>query len=168
MNPKFYIVGGWVRDLYMGLSPKDRDWVVVGATPEYMLSKGYKKVGSDFPVFLHPKTGEEYALARKERKISKGYHGFEVDFGPEITLEEDLFRRDITINSMALDENYEYIDPFNGMKDIDNKIIRHVSKHFAEDPVRVLRVARFKSRWPEFEIHSDTYKLMKEIVQNEF
>lgn len=144
---QIYLVGGAVRDRLLGLKVVDHDHVVVGATPEQMLAKGFKEVGKDFPVYLHPKTGEEYALARTERKSGKGYKGFNVDFSPDITLEQDLIRRDLTINAMAQDENGEIIDPFNGQQDLSDKTLRHVSPAFAEDPLRVLRVARFAARF---------------------
>ena len=146
---KTYLVGGAVRDMLMGMEPKDRDFVVVGSTPEEMLSVGFEKVGADFPVFLEPVTGEEYALARREKKTGTGYLGFTSEFGTDVTLEEDLSRRDLTINSMA----YEisgfggYIDPYNGQEDLQNQILRHTSNAFEEDPVRVLRVARFRARF---------------------
>ena len=140
---KVYLVGGAVRDAQLGLPIKDRDWVVVGATPELMLQKGFKPVGKDFPVFLHPITHEEYALARQERKTGKGYHGFAMVAVPEITLEQDLLRRDLRINAMAQDEQGNIIDPYDGLADLKNKRLRHVSDAFKEDPVRVLRLARF-------------------------
>jgi tRNA nucleotidyltransferase (CCA-adding enzyme) len=159
-----YLVGGAVRDSLLGHQTKDQDYVVVGETPEKMVSLGFKPVGSDFPVFLHPKTKDEYALARTERKNGMGYKGFLVDAGTSVTLEEDLARRDLTINSMALDANGELIDPFNGQADIKNKILRHTTDAFAEDPVRVLRVARFLARYGEqWTIHPDTYALMKQL-----
>src|SRR5665647_1697958 len=137
-----YVVGGAVRDELLGLDVKDKDFVVVGSTPEAMIAAGFKPVGKDFPVFLHPKTRDEYALARTERKTAKGYKGFVVHASPEVTLEEDLARRDLTINAIAKDEAGNLIDPFNGQADIKNKILRHVSVAFAEDPVRILRAAR--------------------------
>src|SRR5690242_12388676 len=138
-----YCVGGAVRDELLGLAVKDHDYVVVGATPEQMEAEGYKPVGKDFPVFLHPKTHEEYALARTERKTAKGYKGFQVYAAPEVTLEEDLARRDLTINAIAKDDHGKLIDPFNGVADLKAKILRHVSDAFIEDPVRILRAARF-------------------------
>lgn len=168
MNPKFYIVGGYVRDIVMGKKPKDRDWVVVGATPEWMLANGYKQVGADFPVFL--KDGEEYALARTERKTGPGYSGFVTEFSPDVTLEQDLSRRDLTMNAMAMEPNFDadawegtIIDPFEGIQDIRCGILRHVSEAFAEDPVRVLRVARFAARY-KMEIAEETYALCDRIV----
>jgi tRNA nucleotidyltransferase (CCA-adding enzyme) len=162
---KFYLVGGAVRDALLGRESRDRDYVVVGATQEQMLELGYTKVGADFPVFLHPTTGEEYALARNERKVGAGYNGFEVDFSPHVTLEEDLFRRDLTINSMAMEMiTNKIVDPYGGQEDLANKILRHTSVAFAEDPVRVLRIARFFARYNDFIIHPDTMDLMKSIV----
>lgn len=144
---KIYLVGGAVRDQALNLEVKERDWVVVGATPDELLGQGFKQVGRDFPVFLHPKTREEYALARKERKTAPGYTGFTCDFDPTVTLEEDLARRDLTINAIAIDEAGKWIDPYNGLGDIHERILRHVSPAFVEDPVRVLRVARFAARF---------------------
>lgn len=147
MAPKIYLVGGAVRDALLGLPVKERDWVVVGATPEWMLQQGFQLVGKDFPVFLHPETHEEYALARTERKQGRGYHGFVFNASPEVTLEEDLRRRDLTINAMAQDlETGEIIDPYGGRKDLENRVLRHVSEAFREDPLRVLRVARFAAK----------------------
>lgn len=163
---KKFLVGGAVRDMLMGIVPKDRDWVVVGETPESMLALGYEQVGKDFPVFLHPETKEEYALARKERKVGNGHTGFECVFTPDITLEDDLFRRDLTINAIAYDvDTGEFIDPYGGRKDIENRTLKAVSHHFAEDPLRVLRVARFVARYG-FDIDYDTFALMKEIIQS--
>ena len=161
-----YLVGGAVRDKLMGISSKDRDYVVVGSTPEEMIKLGFKPIGKDFPVFLHPKTNEEYALARTEKKVGKGYHGFDFFTSPAVTLEEDLKRRDITINAIAEDENGKIYDPFNGVNDIKNKIIKHVSNAFCEDPLRVFRVARFYARFKDFVIHEDTEKLIKKIVSS--
>jgi tRNA nucleotidyltransferase (CCA-adding enzyme) len=161
---KIYLVGGAVRDKLLSLPVKERDWVVVGATPEEMLKLGYKPVGKDFPVFLHPKTYEEYALARTERKTGKGYKGFKFYADPSVTLEDDLKRRDLTINAMAKTLDGELIDPFNGRKDLDNKVLKHVSEAFAEDPVRILRIARFAARFGDFTIHQSTMQLMHEIV----
>ena len=138
-----YLVGGAVRDKLLGLSVKERDWVVVASQPQQLLKMNYRQVGRDFPVFLHPETKEEYALARTERKSSPGYYGFECNYSDSVTLEEDLARRDLTINAMALDEHEQLIDPYCGQQDLKNKILRHVSPAFIEDPVRVLRVARF-------------------------
>ena len=159
---QIYQVGGAIRDELLGFEVKDRDWVVVGATPEQMTDLGYKPVGKDFPVFIHPDTGEEYALARTERKTGPGYTGFTFDTSEEITLEQDLERRDITINAIAKDENGNLIDPFNGRRDLENKVIRHVSDAFVEDPLRVLRVARFASQF-NFAIAGETQSLLKEI-----
>lgn len=163
-----YLVGGAVRDELLGLPIKDRDYVVVGATPEQLLKKDFKQVGQDFPVFLHPKTHEEYALARTERKTAKGYHGFSFNTDPSVTLEEDLLRRDLTINAIAKDSQGNIIDPYNGLSDIKNKVLRHVSKAFSEDPLRILRIARFMARYTHlgFKIHTDTLQLMKTIVEN--
>jgi tRNA nucleotidyltransferase (CCA-adding enzyme) len=165
---KIYLVGGCVRDKLLGLDTRDRDWVVVGASPDEMLQQGYKQVGKDFPVFLHPQTNEEYALARTERKVSAGYSGFSFHAASDITLEEDLVRRDLTINAIALSDKDELIDPFNGQADIKNKVLRHVSPAFVEDPVRILRVARFAARFAElgFTIAEETQQLMAEMVSN--
>lgn len=161
---KVYQVGGCVRDLLMGLNPKDIDFVVVGSTEEEMTSLGYEQVGKDFPVFLHPQTGDEYALARKERKTGAGYNGFSVEID-NVSLEDDLFRRDLTINAMAMDDNGQIIDPYNGQDDLKNGVLKHVSKHFAEDPVRILRIARFSARY-DFKIHKDTLSMMTQMVDN--
>lgn len=163
---KKYLVGGAVRDQIMGIPTSDFDYVVVGSTPDEMIKLGYKPIGKDFPVFLHPETHEEYALARTEKKISKGYHGFEFYASPDITLEEDLGRRDITINAIAQDDSGQFIDPYSGIDDIKNKIIRHVSEAFTEDPLRVIRVARFKAKFPDFIIHQSTFALLEKIVMN--
>ncbi len=166
-----YIVGGAVRDELLGLPVKDQDYVVVGSTAEQMIAAGYKPVGKDFPVFLHPTTHEEYALARTERKTAAGYKGFAVHASPEVTLEEDLARRDLTINSMAksvgtesADKNGQIIDPFNGLADIQSKTLRHVSDAFAEDPVRILRTARFAARFADFTVAPETNQLMQQMV----
>ena len=161
-----YLVGGAVRDLLMGQTPKDKDWVVVGASVQQMLDKGFKMVGADFPVFLHPESGEEYALARTERKNGKGYNGFQVCASPEVTLEEDLARRDLTMNAIAMHEDGSLVDPFGGADDIKNKVIRHTTEAFSEDPVRVLRVARFFSRYREFSIAEETRAKMTEICRS--
>ncbi len=163
---KIYLVGGAVRDQIMGLSVKDKDYVVVGSTSEEMVKLGYKPVGKDFPVFLHPKTHHEYALARTERKVSKGYKGFKVYASKEVTLEEDLKRRDLTINAIAKDTKGQFFDPFQGIKDIKNKVLRHVSPAFVEDPIRVLRIARFSARFHQFKIHPKTELILKQIVKN--
>ena len=160
-----YIVGGAVREDLLGLEVKDHDHVVVGATPEQMVDLGYRPVGKDFPVFLHPQTNEEYALARTERKSGKGYKGFQVFASPDVTLEQDLARRDLTINAIAKAENGELIDPYHGIVDINSKILRHVSLAFAEDPVRILRVARFSARFTEFSIAPETMQLMRQMVE---
>lgn len=173
-TPRTYCVGGAVRDALMGLAANDADYVVVGSTPEAMLAQGYIPVGKDFPVFLHPVTHDEYALARTERKTAQGYTGFAVHFAPDVTLEEDLARRDLTINAMArevspngaLGELGELIDPYGGLADIQNKILRHVSPAFAEDPVRILRLARFAARWADFTVAPETMNLMREMVDN--
>lgn len=187
-NIKVYLVGGAVRDAVIGRTVKDLDFVVVGATPEFMVERGFNQVGADFPVFLHPTTGDEYALARTERKTAAGYHGFEVHYEPDVTLEEDLLRRDLTMNSMAVEVNpvilepnhYAYcvdeivladetdlpdakiIDPFNGQEDIKNGVLRHTSEAFAEDPLRVLRTARFAARY-NFTIAIETQALMNRL-----
>tara|TARA_R110002049_G_scaffold22524_4_gene80636 strand:- start:167 stop:1393 length:1227 start_codon:yes stop_codon:yes gene_type:complete len=160
---KTYLVGGAVRDKLLGLTIKDRDWVVVGSSPEEMIAQGFQPVGKDFPVFLHPKTHEEYALARTERKTAPGYKGFVVHAAPDVTLEEDLARRDLTINAIAQAEDGSLIDPFHGQRDIQNKILRHVSPAFVEDPVRVLRIARFAARFG-FSIADETLILIKNMV----
>jgi tRNA nucleotidyltransferase (CCA-adding enzyme) len=161
---KVYLVGGAVRDELLGLPVRERDYVVVGATPEEMVRLGFKPVGKDFPVFLHPRTHDEYALARTERKSGRGYKGFTVYSSPEVTLEEDLRRRDLTINAMAKDEDGTLIDPFGGRIDLEEGVLRHVSEAFAEDPVRILRVARFAARFG-FSVHPSTMKLMLQMVQ---
>lgn len=163
---KIYLVGGAVRDELLGLEIKDRDYVVVDATPEDMVARGFKPVGANFPVFLHPDTKEEYALARTERKSGHGYKGFTVYSAPDVTLEDDLRRRDLTINAMAKGEDGEIIDPFGGANDIRAGVLRHVSPAFSEDPVRILRVARFTARYAQrgFKVAPDTYDLMQEIV----
>jgi len=163
---KFYLVGGAVRDELLGRKAAERDWVVVGATPQQMTDAGFRQVGRDFPVFLHPGTGEEHALARTERKTGPGYRGFEVAFSPDVTLEEDLRRRDLTINAMARDESGTLIDPYGGRADIDAKKLRHVSDAFNEDPVRILRVARFLARYEPlgFSIAPETMARMRAMV----
>lgn len=162
---KIYEVGGAVRDELLGLPVKDRDYVVVGATPDEMIELGYRPVGKDFPVFLHPVTHEEHALARTERKTARGYHGFEFYTAPDVTLEQDLARRDLTINAIARDEDGTLVDPYNGAEDLSAGILRHVSPAFAEDPVRILRVARFAARFG-FDIAPETLELMRAMVQN--
>ena len=161
---KTYIVGGAVRDALLGLPVKDRDWVVVGATPEEMVARGFRPVGKDFPVFLHPGTQEEYALARTERKTAPGYRGFVFHTSPEVTLEDDLVRRDLTINAIARAEDGTLTDPFGGQDDIRDKVFRHVSGAFGEDPVRILRVARFAARFPGFRVAPETNDLMRKMV----
>jgi tRNA nucleotidyltransferase (CCA-adding enzyme) len=161
---KIYLVGGSVRDRLLGLPASDRDYVVVGATPEQMLASGYQPVGKDFPVFLHPQTKEEYALARTERKSGRGYTGFAFHAAPDVTLEDDLHRRDLTINAMALDENGQLVDPYGGARDIASKTLRHVSEAFPEDPLRVLRLARFAARFTEFSVAPETMALCRQLV----
>jgi tRNA nucleotidyltransferase (CCA-adding enzyme) len=160
---KIYCVGGAVRDELLGLPVKDRDYVVVGATPEEMVKQGYKPVGKDFPVFLHPQTHEEYALARTERKTARGYHGFVIHAAPDVTLEQDLARRDLTINAIAKDADDRILDPHRGAQDLKAGILRHVSPAFAEDPVRILRVARFAARFG-FRIAPETLQLMRQMA----
>lgn len=163
---KTYLVGGAVRDKLLGLPVKERDWVVVGATPEEMLALGYQQVGGSFPVFLHPETKEEYALARTERKTAPGYKGFSVDFSSATTLEEDLARRDLTVNAMAEDSDGRLVDPYHGARDLQDRVLRHVSDAFVEDPVRILRAARFLARFKNlgFGIAPETYRLMSGMV----
>ena len=161
---KTYQVGGAVRDRLLGIPHGDRDWVVVGATPEQLLAQGYTPVGKDFPVFLHPQTREEYALARTERKSAPGYRGFVVHADPTVTLEDDLRRRDLTINAIA-DDDGTLIDPFHGAADLQAGVLRHVSEAFAEDPVRILRLARFAARWPRFTVADETMTLCRAMVQ---
>ena len=174
---QIYRVGGSVRDELLGLPVKDRDWVVVGATPEQMSALGYLPVGKDFPVFLHPQTREEYALARTERKTARGYKGFADHTSPEVTLEEDLARRDLTINSIAVhghltlgdgqnDSENGLIDPYGGQRDLRNRVLRHVTDAFREDPVRILRVARFAARFSDFRVAPETLQLMREMVEH--
>ena len=165
---RIYLVGGAVRDELLGRAHGDRDYVVVGATPQAMLDAGYTPVGKDFPVFLHPATREEYALARIERKTGRGYHGFEFDAAPAVTLEQDLARRDLTINAMARDEHGVLVDPFHGERDVREHVLRHVSPAFVEDPVRVLRVARFLARFAPlgFRVADETMALMRGMVAN--
>ena len=160
-----YLVGGAVRDELMGRPVHERDWVVVGGSPEALISAGYQPVGKGFPVFLHPTTHEEYALARTERKTAAGYHGFQFYAAPEVTLEDDLRRRDLTINAMAKSTDGKIIDPFHGREDLQRCLLRHVSPAFAEDPVRLLRVARFAARYPHFQIAQETWKLMRAMVE---
>ena len=161
-----FCVGGAVRDELLGLIVKDRDFVVVGSTPDQMEHLNFKPVGKDFPVFLQPKTHEEYALARTERKTGKGYKGFQIHADPSVTLEQDLARRDLTINAIAKDENGHLIDPYGGLDDLKLKIFRHVSPAFSEDPVRILRTARFAARFTEFSIAPETLELMRDMVKN--
>ena len=173
---QIYMVGGAVRDALLGLPVADHDWVVVGSTPEELVALGYLPVGKDFPVFLHPKTKEEYALARTERKTARGYHGFAVHAAPDVTLEQDLARRDLTINSIAACARIDWdtapfdadlealIDPFGGQQDVAAKVLRHVTDAFREDPVRILRVARFAARFADFSVAPETMQLMKDMV----
>ena len=160
-----YLVGGAVRDELLGLGGADRDWVVVGSTPEEMVSLGYTPVGKDFPVFLHPRSKEEYALARTERKTAPGYKGFVVHAAPDVTLEQDLARRDLTINAIARDSQGALTDPFHGQQDLLHKVFRHVTDAFREDPVRILRLARLAARFPDFTVAPDTMRLMQDMVQ---
>lgn len=163
-----YLVGGAVRDDMLGREVTERDWVVVGATPNDMKAKGFTQVGSDFPVFLHPKTKEEYALARTERKKGTGYTGFECNASPDVTLKEDLQRRDLTVNAMARDDNGTLIDPYGGERDLNARYLRHVSEAFSEDPLRVFRVARFAARYAHlgFKVHADTLALMQQMAES--
>ena len=163
-----YLVGGAVRDAQLGIPHKERDWCGVGASPAELEALGYRRVGKDFPVFLHPETKEEYALARTERKTAPGYHGFDVDCSPEVTIEEDLRRRDLTINAMARDADGRLVDPWGGLADVENRILRHVSEAFVEDPVRILRVARFAARFAAlgFTIADETLALMRRMVDD--
>lgn len=168
---QIFLVGGALRDSLLrkagrDIAPADRDWVVVGATPEEMIRLGFKPVGKDFPVFLHPETHEEYALARTERKTTHGYHGFTFYTAPSVTIEEDLARRDLTINAIAQDAKGTIIDPFGGVRDLETKTLRHVSEAFVEDPLRVLRLARFAARLPDFSVARETMALLKEMVSS--
>jgi tRNA nucleotidyltransferase (CCA-adding enzyme) len=171
-----FVVGGAVRDALMGLPVNDRDWVVVGSTPESMTAQGFIPVGKDFPVFLHPQTREEYALARTERKTARGYKGFAVQAAPDVTLEEDLARRDLTVNAIAVPEGLAHqapsawanhiVDPYGGQRDLQAKVLRHVTGAFAEDPVRILRLARFAARFSDFSVANDTMALMRKMVED--
>ena len=161
---KAYVVGGAVRDRLLGLPVQDHDWVVVGAEPEDMLKLGFKAVGKDFPVFLHPQTREEYALARTERKNGQGYKGFSFHTSPDVTLEEDLIRRDLTINAIAEMPDGSLIDPYGGQRDLADRVFRHVSPAFTEDPVRILRIARFAARFSDFSVAPETLALMRSMV----
>lgn len=164
---EIYLVGGAVRDKLLHLVPTEKDWLVVGATANILLAQGYRCVGKDFPVYLHPKTQEEYALARTERKVAPGYGGFEFTANQHVTVEQDLSRRDLTINAIAEDEQGQLVDPYHGVTDINNKVLRHVSPAFAEDPVRILRVARFAARFAHlgFVIAEETLQLMRKMVE---
>jgi len=163
---KTFLVGGAVRDKLLNYPYTEHDWVVVGSSPEVMLTQGFKPVGKDFPVFLHPKTNEEYALARTERKTAPGYSGFSFHTAPDITLEDDLKRRDLTINAIAEDSDGQLVDPYGGQRDIQERYLRHVSEAFSEDPVRVLRVARFAARYHHlgFRVADETQALMRAMV----
>src|SRR5690606_27072326 len=161
---KVYVVGGAVRDELLGLPPGDRDWVVVGSTPEEMAARGFLPVGGDFPVFLHPVSKEEYALARTERKSGRGYKGFTFHTGPDVTLEDDLRRRDLTVNAIARAPDGSLVDPWSGRRDIEQKVLRHVGEAFAEDPVRLLRLARFAARFGAFSIAPETMSLCRRLV----
>ncbi|NBX40706.1 MAG: multifunctional CCA tRNA nucleotidyl transferase/2'3'-cyclic phosphodiesterase/2'nucleotidase/phosphatase, partial [Gammaproteobacteria bacterium] len=163
---EIYLVGGAVRDELLGRAVAERDWVVVGATPADLEARGFRAVGRDFPVFLHPETQEEHALARLERKVAPGYRGFTTDFAPTVTLEQDLARRDLTINAMARSADGRLIDPYGGRADLERRVLRHVSPAFIEDPVRILRVARFAARFAAlgFEVAPETRSLMKQMV----
>jgi tRNA nucleotidyltransferase (CCA-adding enzyme) len=163
---QIYLVGGAVRDGLLGLGLTDRDWVVVGATPEQMVAQGFEPVGKDFPVFLHPHTREEYALARTERKTATGYKGFVVHAAPDVTLEQDLARRDLTINAMAQDEQGRLIDPYGGQQDLKAGVLRHVTDAFREDPVRILRLARFAARFDGFAVAPETLTMARQMVQS--
>ena len=173
---KVFVVGGAVRDALMGERVNDRDWVVVGSTPEAMSAQGFLPVGKDFPVFLHPKSREEYALARTERKTARGYKGFAVQAAPDVTLEEDLARRDLTVNAMAVSEALAHqppstwlghlVDPYGGQRDLQSKVLRHVTEAFAEDPVRILRLARFAARFADFSVADETMALMRKMVED--
>ena len=160
-----FLVGGAVRDALLGINGSDRDWVVVGSTPEEMLAKGFVPVGKDFPVFLHPHNKDEYALARTERKTAPGYKGFVIHAAPDVTLEQDLARRDLTINAIAQDAQGQLTDPYGGERDLKQGVLRHVSLAFREDPVRILRLARFAARFPQFVVAPETQVLMVEMVQ---
>ncbi len=166
MSMQMYLVGGAVRDALLGLPVQDRDWVAVGADPQALLDAGYLPVGKDFPVFLHPQTHEEVALARTERKVGAGYRGFTVHAAPDVTLEEDLARRDLTINAMAQAQNGSLVDPYGGQRDLQAKVLRHVSDAFVEDPVRILRLARFAARFSDFTVAPETVRLMRQMVEN--
>ena len=165
---QFYLVGGAVRDHLLGHPYHEKDYVVVGATPEQLLAQGFQPVGKDFPVFLHPETKDEYALARTERKSGHGYHGFEFHTDPSVTLEQDLIRRDLTINAMAMDNDGNVYDPYGGQQDLCNKVLRHVSDAFVEDPLRVLRIARFAARYHAlgFVVAPETLLLMQELAES--
>ncbi|MDH0865461.1 multifunctional CCA addition/repair protein [Mitsuaria sp. GD03876] len=164
MSVQMFLVGGAVRDALLGLPVQDRDWVVVGASPKSLIDQGFQPVGKDFPVFLHPRTHEEVALARTERKTGSGYHGFQFHTAPDVTLEQDLARRDLTINAMAQAEDGSLVDPYGGRRDLEARVLRHVSPAFAEDPVRILRLARFAARFGDFSVAPETMALMRDMV----
>ena len=164
MTARFFIVGGAVRDTLLGLPASDRDWVVVGTTPDELLAQGFRPVGKDFPVFIHPETGEEVALARTERKTGRGYHGFSFHAAPDVTLEDDLRRRDLTINAIAQAEDGTLVDPYGGQRDLRDGVLRHVSEAFVEDPVRVLRLARLAARFHRFTLAPETLALLQRMV----
>ncbi|MDE2453085.1 MAG: multifunctional CCA tRNA nucleotidyl transferase/2'3'-cyclic phosphodiesterase/2'nucleotidase/phosphatase, partial [Burkholderiales bacterium] len=166
MTARLYVVGGAVRDALLGRAASDRDWVAVGATPEEMVAAGYRPVGKDFPVFIDPRNGEEVALARTERKSAPGYHGFSFHADPAVTLEQDLARRDLTINAIAQAEDGRLIDPYGGRRDLEQQVLRHVSPAFVEDPVRLLRLARFAARLPHFSIAAETQALLAALVES--
>ena len=163
---KVYLVGGAVRDLLLGLPVTDRDWTVVGGSPDELVAAGYRMVGRDFPVFIHPQSGEEYALARTERKVAPGYAGFAFHAAPDVTLEQDLARRDLTINALAQDAQGTVVDPYGGQRDLAHKVLRHVSPAFAEDPVRILRLARFAARFADFSVADETMALARRMVES--
>ena len=165
---KAYLVGGAVRDTLLGLEPRERDFVVIGSSIDEMLKANFKKIGKTFPVFLHPHTKEEYALARTEKKTGKKHTDFVCDFSPSVSLEEDLFRRDLTMNAMVINDFGDIVDPFNGQKDIEARQLRHISDAFCEDPLRILRVARFLAQLSDFEfsVHPETHKMIKTMVEN--
>ena len=164
MTARLYVVGGAVRDALLGLAAADRDWVAVGARPDELLAQGFRAVGKDFPVFIHPITGEEVALARTERKTAPGYHGFAFHAAPDVTLEQDLARRDLTINAIAQAEDGTLIDPFDGQRDLHARVLRHVSDAFVEDPVRLLRLARLAARFVDFSVAPETMTLLRQMV----
>ncbi|MEE3003799.1 MAG: multifunctional CCA tRNA nucleotidyl transferase/2'3'-cyclic phosphodiesterase/2'nucleotidase/phosphatase [Pseudomonadota bacterium] len=163
---KIYLVGGAIRDRLLGLEVSERDWVVIGSSHEQMIKLGFISVGKDFPVFLHPRTKEEYALARTEKKKGHGYKGFTFETKEDVSLFDDLKRRDLTINAIAEDDDGNIVDPYNGLVDIENKVLRHISSAFVEDPVRLVRIARFAAKFPEFTVHDTTKQLLKDLVKS--